>query len=356
MRREAEADDSMTTTNHSCRVAEVECGRLGRLHSMRATAPPASGSVVVDVGLSATECAGEWHCKFPRSSSGRFNARLAHSRLSALIRMDATTLRLAHCSAAVTLGSVGFADETAALGIPRSHVERELGASACRALNDSASVLLAASLTAAPSAAETAQQQTRIGAELAFGVLGLLSLLTLGTLACACRQRALRRRKDRARYQQLIYHYSRSQPDGPISKAAEPLLPSRPAVGGDSFGNGGGDDDERGASSNLGSLVRRSLLRPARAWADAAHAAARAAWNGEGIFGDVGYSDPTVLTGGIVGARTHPTACARDDSSEDGGGGGGGDGDGADAGIRRRTRLEVAALATKQRATTIATW
>ena len=41
--------------------------------------------------------------------------------------------------------------------------------------------------------------EMRMGAELAFGALMLLVLVVLGSVTCACRQRALRRRKDRER-------------------------------------------------------------------------------------------------------------------------------------------------------------
>ena len=65
----------------------------------------------------------------------------------------------------------------------------------------------------------------RLGAVLAFGALCLLSIVAVGSLMCAWRQRALKREKDRKRWGALIAHFSQTSGDN-LASTTESLLHS----------------------------------------------------------------------------------------------------------------------------------
>ena len=137
----------------------------------------------------------------------------------------------------------------------------------------------------------------RMGAELAFGALMLLVLVVLGSVTCACRQRALRRRKDRERWRLLLAQHAHAQESSPglrdPNDLTQPLLTSSAPCAARALGDvatpalldeaqDGAEDEEAGAGA-LGSLLRaaipsraRSASRRTRA---AVTAAARAAYS-----------------------------------------------------------------------------
>ena len=149
-----------------------------------------------------------------------------------------------------------------------SQLERSLGTAACAALNHSAAALLDASESpdrlhprlvgtegnsgggggggdaeGGSGGAGLSLGETRLGALLAFGALAVLVLVATGTLACACRQRSLRRSHDRARWRLLLSQHTGAMKEAgakhagvmPACSLSEPLLASsRPGLQQDS--------------------------------------------------------------------------------------------------------------------------
>ena len=133
----------------------------------------------------------------------------------------ARRIALSHCEARVTLQSLMIDSASVLDGSassawlrPALHatLETHINAAACSSLNAStwpAELGARALPTALPTLnAAAGDGQMRLGAELAFGALGILLLATIATLTCFCRQRELEQRTRRTRYTALLRQYA----------------------------------------------------------------------------------------------------------------------------------------------------
>ena len=249
-------DTSYATSGVECALSEVNCSRI-ILDGVTGTQ-----AMEVCAHVASFSCEGAWRCATTAAQSGplplaalwsdgHFTAGFGRSWLNTSFNLSNSTdahgcnglaagyswcaalqafgrpwetvcadappvppSALARCASGSALTSLqmtkGHSLEDEALLLARPAVSATISNLVCEAVRGAleSSARPSRAATLAFDAAPRSEGQVRLGAELAFGSLGLLVLASLATLACFCRQRERRRRERRTRYASLLRRYA----------------------------------------------------------------------------------------------------------------------------------------------------